>query len=84
MDVDRMAWRFAIFVLNDRMDKALSRKEYGDRAGVSPATVARVENCRGLPSTYTTALLCQELGKSPNEVLGWDEKKRTFEPGKLF
>lgn len=52
----------------------LSQAELADKVGVSRQTIANIEKGNYSPSVYLALALCQELGKTVEEIFGGDEE----------
>jgi len=52
-----------------RNEKTWSREELGKRAGISPATVTKLENGERRPKPATLAAICEALGCQPGDLL---------------
>lgn len=78
MDAEKMYRRLAYKVNVCRTALHMSVYAYAKWLGVSNFTVARIENGQGNPTIYTLGLICERLGMSPNELLGWDEASKSF------
>lgn len=52
-----------------REGKTWSREEMGKRAGISPATVTKLENGERRPKPATLAAICEALGCEPSDLL---------------
>jgi transcriptional regulator with XRE-family HTH domain len=52
-----------------REEKTWSRQMLGRKAGISPATVAKLENGDRRPKPATLAAICDALGCEPAELL---------------
>ena len=55
--------------------KIIPYRDVAKQANVSPSTVMRIE-LGYRPDIETFVKLCKWLGKSPNEVIGWKQKKK--------
>ena len=53
----------------------LSQAELADKVGVSRQTIANIEKGNYSPSVYLALALCQELGKTVEEIFGGDEEQ---------
>lgn len=55
-----------------RKSKNLSQEEIADRLGVSRQAISKWENGQALPETANIIKLCEILGVTPNELLGYE------------
>lgn len=53
----------------------LSQAELADKVGVSRQTIANIERGNYSPSVYLALAICQELGKTVEEIFGGDEEQ---------
>lgn len=58
-----------------RKSKNLSQEEIADRLGVSRQAISKWENGQALPETANIMKLCEILEVTPNELLGYEERK---------
>ena len=66
-----------------REGKFLSQQELGTKAGVSRATIIRLES-GGIAATFqTTRRLAEALGVAPEELVGQTEKAAPYDMGSL-
>ena len=57
-----------------RKQKEISQEELAERVGVSRQAVSKWENGTAQPEMANVAKLCEILGVTPNELLGYDGK----------
>ena len=57
-----------------RKQKEISQEELAEKVGVSRQAVSKWENGTAQPEMANVAKLCEILGVTPNELLGYDGK----------
>lgn len=67
-DLDDEVERIATRVRRWREDAGLTLQELGDRSGVSPSTIHKLENNNSVPTVAVLLKLAHGLGKRPNEL----------------
>ena len=70
-------------LINLREGKGLSQTALHQQTGIAPATIAAWEN--EMPNQFKKLLkLCEELGTTPNALLGVEVHQADSQPGEIF